>query len=103
MMVFAPTVSALLIALSVAVLPAAGAFALDIRSDPVTEISDSEPMHDCCPHAANPCDKLGHKWNCMATCALNCFSFAATTIARRSDLQAASPAYWLIQGTLPTL
>jgi hypothetical protein len=69
-----------LIALSVAMLPAAGGGALKAKSTEMTEMSASEPM-DCCPPAANPCDKAMDDCGCMATCALKCFSFAATSFS----------------------
>jgi hypothetical protein len=67
------TIFALLIAVSVAVLPAAGAAAFKLKSQDATEMSAAEPMHDCCPPAANPCDKAMDDCGTMATCALKCF------------------------------
>ena len=67
------TIFALLIAASVATLPAAGATAFKLQPQEAPEMSASEPMHDCCPPAADPCDKA----DCasMATCALPCCSY----------------------------
>lgn len=65
---------ALLIAVSVAVLPAAGAAAFKLKSQDATEMSADEPMHECCPPAANPCDKAMDDCGTMATCAVKCFS-----------------------------
>jgi hypothetical protein len=75
---------ALLIALSVAVLPmATGVAALakstDMSDMPVMEHSDAATMDDmdCCPHTANPGDRAMDKSSCMAACALNCFTFGS--------------------------
>ena len=79
------SILALLIALSVAMLPAAGGAGVSSntpeRSDmSMTEdVSMSEDMHDCCPHEANPCDKAMERCGTMATCALKCFSFAGAS------------------------
>jgi hypothetical protein len=73
-MAFARTIFALLIAASVALLPAAGAGAFTLKSQDATEMSATEPTHDCCPPAANPCDKAMDDCGTMATCALKCFS-----------------------------
>ena len=85
-MALARTILALLIAASVAVLPAAGAAAFKLKSQDATEMSaresmqdesmQDEPMHDCCPPEANPCDKAMDNCASMATCALKCFSGA---------------------------
>jgi len=68
------TIFAFLIAMSVAVLPAVGAAAFKLKSQDATEMSAAEPMHDCCPPAANPSDKAMDDCGTMATCALKCFS-----------------------------
>jgi hypothetical protein len=73
-MAFARTIWALLIAASVALLPAAGAAAFKLKSQDATEMSATEPMHDCCPPEANPCDKAMDDCGTMATCAVKCFS-----------------------------
>ena len=74
-MAFARTILALLIALSVAWLPAAGAAAFKFKSQEMVEMSASEPM-DCCPPAANPCDKSMGDCASMAACIVNCLGFA---------------------------
>jgi hypothetical protein len=71
------TILALLIALSVAILPAAGGAGLSFKSSAQADMSMTEDMLDCCPHKANPCDK-GDDCGTMATCALKCFSFVGT-------------------------
>ena len=50
------TILALLIALSVAMLPAAGGASVAVKSGDATEMSAMEDM-DCCPPKVNPCDK----------------------------------------------
>jgi hypothetical protein len=87
-MVFARTILAFLIALSVALLPATGTAGLKSKSHDMTAMSahdsmdDSmdgsmaEPMDDCCPHAIVPCDKDGGQCSSMAACTINCLSFA---------------------------
>jgi hypothetical protein len=69
---------ALLIALSVAMLPAVASDAnLAVKSTDMTETADMAAMEDmdCCPHKAKPCD---HCWS-MATCQLTHFGFFATS------------------------
>ena len=80
---FARTILAILIALSVAMLPAAGAAAFTPKSAPMNmqamQMSASEPMHDCCPGEANPNNNPNNKamddCGSAAACALKCFSF----------------------------
>ena len=71
------TILALLIALSVAMMPAAGTTGVSSKSPAPTDVSMMDEMHDCCPHKANPCamDDCGS----MATCALKCFSFSGAS------------------------
>ena len=75
-MSFARTIFALLIALSVALLPAVGGAAFKLKSQKMTEMSAAEPMDDCCPHAATLCDKTMGDCGSMAACTLNCLGFA---------------------------
>jgi hypothetical protein len=70
----ARTILALLITLSVAVLPVAGSAGPSSKSADTIEMSAMEDM-DCCPHKANPCDRMGGCTS-MAACALHCFTFA---------------------------
>jgi hypothetical protein len=70
---------ALLIALSVAMLPAAGAAGVSSKSPEPSDMSTLEGMLDCCPHRADACDKAMDDCGAMATCALKCFSFAETS------------------------
>jgi len=73
----ARTIFAVLIAVSVAMLPAASGAAFKLKPTDMTAISDmsvSEAMDDCCPH---PCDKAVGDCLSMAACA--CFGFAPTS------------------------
>ena len=69
------TILALLIALSVASLPTASAAVFKLKPQAVTEMSASEPM-DCCPPAADPCDKAMTDCGSMAACMVNCLSYS---------------------------
>src|SRR5262249_6104883 len=70
------TILALLIALSVALLPAAGVAGFKFKSQEMSDMSADEPMDDCCPHAADLCDKAMNDCASMAACALHCLSFS---------------------------
>jgi hypothetical protein len=70
------TILALVIALSVAMLPAAGG--AGVKSPESVDMSMMEDMTDCCPHKANPCEKAMDDCAAMATCVLKCFNFAGT-------------------------
>jgi hypothetical protein len=67
---------ALLIAVSVAMLPATGGAAFKSTSDDTMTMSAAEPMDDCCPDPANLCDKAMGDCGSMAACTLNCLSYA---------------------------
>ena len=71
------TILALLIALSVALLPAAGG--AGVGSPAPAGMSAMEDMPDCCPQKADPCEKAMDNCGTMATCALKCFSFVGTS------------------------
>ena len=71
------TILAILIALSVAILPAAGAAVVSSQSAEPAGMFMTDDM-DCCPHKANPCEKAMEDCTAMATCALKCFNFAGT-------------------------
>jgi hypothetical protein len=79
------TILALLVSLSVALLPAAAGAGARSKSPDRTDMSMtedmsmSEDMHDCCPPEANPCGPAMDHCGTMATCALKCFSFAGTS------------------------
>jgi hypothetical protein len=72
------TILAILIALSVAILPAAAAAAVSSQSPAPAGMSMTDDM-DCCPHKANPCEKAMEDCAAMATCVLKCFSFTGTS------------------------
>jgi uncharacterized membrane protein len=73
------TILALLIALSVALLPAAGGAGVSVKSPAPAGMSAMEDMPDCCPQKADPCEKAMDNCGTMATCALKCFSFVGTS------------------------
>ena len=79
------TILALLVALSVAMLPAAASAGVSAKSphqadmSMTEDVSMSEDMHDCCPPEANPCGPAMDHCDAMAACALKCFSFAGTS------------------------
>jgi hypothetical protein len=79
------TIFALLLAVSVAMLPAAGAFAFKAEVQAAAEMSaqmSADGMtHDCCPPAVNPCDKAGDGCASMAACALPCCVYPAAVAA----------------------
>src|SRR4051794_2211872 len=70
----ARTFLAFLIALSVAILPAAGGAAMVQKS---AEISVSGPMHDCCPGQTDQAMDCAS----MAGCALKCFGFSGPMVS----------------------
>ena len=78
------TILALLVSLSVAMLPAAAGAGVSSKSPDqadmsmTEDMSVTEDMHDCCPPKANPCDHAMDNCGSMATCALKCFSFVGT-------------------------
>ena len=73
------TILALVVALSVALLPAAAGAGVSAKPPESADMSAMEDMHECCPPQANPCDKAMDDCGTMASCALKCFSFAATS------------------------
>jgi hypothetical protein len=77
---FTRTILALLIAASVALLPAAAGAGLKVKATEPAEMSVSEPMDDCCPHKANPCDKAVD--DCLSMAACVCFGFATTSFSQ---------------------
>src|SRR5262249_47932354 len=67
---------AFLVALSVAVLPAAAGTGVELKP---TSMSDMSAMgDDCCPPEDNPCGKAMGDCTSMAACALKCFGFSDT-------------------------
>ena len=84
------TILAFVVALSVAMLPAAAGFAAVSKT---IDASVSEAMPDCEHHhhklPSDQTQKTADDGACMAACALNCFSFTATTF---SGIAFSSPA-----------
>jgi hypothetical protein len=78
------TILAFMIALSVAMLPAAGGMAVASTAD-VATMTDSSmadtAMMDCCPGSKMPFDKAAGNCCAMAACALKCFGFSGTTFS----------------------
>src|SRR5262245_37579862 len=88
-MVIGRTISALLIAFSVALAPVTGGAAVGTKSADMTEMAAMDDMHDCCPGKADPCDNAMDCCQAMATCPLMCLGFSP---APSSDVVFASPA-----------
>jgi len=67
---------AFLIALSVAVLPAAGHVGMHLKSMDMADMTDMSAMDDmaCCPHKSDPANKAIDDCASMAGCIL-CFGF----------------------------
>ena len=83
------TILALLLALSVAMLPAAAGAGVSSKSPETADMSATDmsgtdmsgndmSAMDCCPHKANPCDQA-NDCGTMAACALKSFSFAGAS------------------------
>src|SRR5262245_48347028 len=70
---------ALVVALSVTMLPAAGGAGMDVKPVETAGMSAMEDVPDCCPHEADPCEQAMDHCGTMATCALKCFSFVGTS------------------------
>ena len=73
------TIVALLVALSVAIIPLAGGARAVLDS---VEFSAVEPIHDCCDHGS-PCDEAAKAVNdcaSVAACAVKCFNYAVTVL-----------------------
>src|SRR5262245_31982224 len=73
-MTCARTILALVSALALAVLPAAGRAA--VNANHATEMTAAQPVADGCPQDANEGDQAAPECWCMAVCPLHCFSFA---------------------------
>jgi hypothetical protein len=70
---------ALLIALSVGMLPAASGAGLKVSPEEPAGMSVMQDMPDCCPPKPDPCGRAMDHCGAMAICALKCFSFAGTS------------------------
>ena len=69
------TMLAVLIALAVALLPAAAGAAFKAPPARAMEMSASQTMDDGCPGPADSSDKAAGDCTSMAACAVNCFNF----------------------------
>src|SRR5262249_53975868 len=94
------TIPALLIALSVAVLPAAGAGAAFVPGQTVG-MSATAVMPNFCTPNTNPCDKANPgdqpdaDCGSMAACVLKCFGFSGISLSVVAfPVVAASPSMW---------
>jgi hypothetical protein len=85
-MQLARTILSLLIALSVAMLPIAGAAALPATSMDMPSMSASQAtstsedmaeMPDCCPHDSKALDKSTNDCGCAASCVVTSFGLSA--------------------------
>jgi hypothetical protein len=99
----ARTIFALLIALSMAVLPAAGVVAPVAKLNAMSDMaamnqSDMAAMEDmdCCPHPANSSDKAMDKSACMAACALKCFPFGGGAVSTVVFPSHQAPLMWAL-------
>ncbi len=75
---------AIIVAVSVAILPVAGVAASDVKSADMSvthDMSAAHDMSDCCPPQTAPCDKAIDDCGCMAVCAGNCFSILGTAFS----------------------
>jgi hypothetical protein len=73
------TIVALLVVLSVVMLPAGADTGVSAKSLEAVGMSVTEDMPDCCPHKANPCGKAMDDCAAMAICALKCFGFVGAS------------------------
>jgi hypothetical protein len=78
-MAFARTIVAFLVALSLAMLPMAGAFA--VPKDEVTASEAAPSGHDCCDPEDMPPGSPMKQCQSSAGCAAKCSSFFAVTLA----------------------
>jgi hypothetical protein len=75
------TTLAVLVAISVAILPVAGSSSMTAKSSEMHGIPAAQDMSSSdnmspCPHHAKDCDKSKCDTDCMATCALSFFGLA---------------------------
>ena len=91
------TILAILIAVSVALLPAAAGAAFKMQAAQAMEISATQQMDDGCPGHASPGNKAADDCTSMAACAINCFNF----VGHDAVVLAAPPAATTIGPMLP--
>src|SRR5262245_37187151 len=70
------TILAFLVALSLALLPAAGAFAVP-SDEPIASDVVVASAHDCCDHESTPSDHMMKECQAFAGCAAKCFNVYA--------------------------
>ena len=70
------TILAFLVALSLAMLPMAGAFAVPSDEPMVSDVVVAS-AHDCCDHESTPADHMMKECQASAGCAAKCFSVVA--------------------------
>ncbi len=84
MMRFARTIIAVVIAISVAMLPAAGSASIGTKSSDEVSVSADMSMavDDCCPDHTKPCDQGGDQCQSMASCVHQTFSFLNLAVSQ---------------------
>ena len=88
MMRLARTTIAFVIALSMAMLPAAGSAAVAkshetaVSTETAISAEMSAAMHACCPDHAKPCDQGGNQCQSMASCAHQCFGISNVAVSQ---------------------
>jgi hypothetical protein len=70
------TILAFLVALSLALLPMAGAFAVPGDEPMASDVVDAS-AHDCCDHESTPADHVMKECQASAGCTAKCFNFYA--------------------------
>ena len=78
-MIIGRTILALLIALSVAVLPTDRGAAVSVKLVDMSHMSSMEHMHDCCPDKKLPSRKTIDDCCSSMACPMNCFSFVGAS------------------------
>lgn len=74
------TILAFLVALSLAMLPMAGAFAVP-GDEPMSSDVGVASAHDCCDHESMPADRMMKDCQASAGCAAKCFNFYAVVFS----------------------
>ena len=74
------TILAFLVALSLAMLPMAGAFAVPSDEPMVSDVVVAS-AHDCCDHESTPADHMMKECQASAGCTAKCFNFYAVVFS----------------------
>src|SRR5262245_43192560 len=74
------TILAFLVALSLALLPMAGAFAIPSDAPMASDVGVG-PAHDCCDHESTPADHVMKECLASAGCTAKCFNFYAVVFS----------------------